>query len=403
MRALPALVWLEGTGAPFDADGWGALAEQAARRQVELDQALTQASGTRGSTDLFGESYGTVNWGSPEQVKRVLMARGHVVERVDEATLARLLDVELLAQLLLDYREAAKRVGTYGLDFLKHVHSTTGRVHADWHQLGSRAGRMSCSKPNLQQVPRDRAYRACFRPADGRALVKADFSQIELRIAAEIADDARLLAAYANSEDVHVLTAAEVLGRRNGAVTREDRQAAKALNFGLLYGAGGPTLRATAKTSYGVELSESEAGTFRRRFFDLYTGLRRWHRRQPGEERPVDTRTLAGRRRLGVTRFTEKLNTPVQGSGADGLKAALALLWETRDRCPSAAPVLVVHDEIVLECDAADADRARDWLTDCMTRGMQGFLTRVPVVVEATIERDWSGTPLTTESAEGAA
>ena len=110
--------------------------------------------------------------------------------------------------------------------------------------------------------------------------------------------------------------------------------------------------------------------TFRRRFFDLYAGLRRWHRSQPGEERPVDTRTLAGRRRLGVTRFTEKLNSPVQGSGADGLKAALALLWETRDRCPSAAPVLVVHDEIVLECDVADVEQAQDWLTDCMTRGM---------------------------------
>ena len=89
-------------------------------------------------------------------------------------------------------------------------------MHADWHQLGSRAGRMSCSKPNLQQVPRDRAYRACFRPAEGRALVKADYCQIELRIAAEIADDARLLAAYAAGEDVHTLTAAEVLGRRNG-------------------------------------------------------------------------------------------------------------------------------------------------------------------------------------------
>jgi DNA polymerase-1 len=395
MRALPALVWLERTGAPFDAEGWGVLAEQAARRQMELDHALTQASGTASDqTDLFGDTAGTVNWGSPEQVKRVLADRGHVVERVDEATLARLLDVEPLAQLLLDYREAAKRVGTYGLDFLKHVHPTTGRVHADWHQLGSRAGRMSCSKPNLQQIPRDRAYRACFRPAEGRAFVKADFSQIELRIAAEIANDERLLAAYAAGEDVHALTAAEVLGRRNGSVTKEDRQAAKALNFGLIYGAGGPTLCATAKTSYGVELSESDAMTFRRRFFDLYAGLKRWHCGQPGEDRPVDTRSLAGRRRLGVTRFTEKLNSPVQGTGADGLKAALALLWETRDRCPSAAPVLVVHDEIVLECDAADAEQAQAWLTDCMARGMQSFLTRVPVVVEATIERDWSGTPL---------
>jgi DNA polymerase-1 len=359
-------------------------------------------AGTLGPVEIFGEATGTVNWSSPAQVRRVLTERGHPVERVDEATLARLVDADPLARLLLDHRDAAKRAGTYGIELLKHVHPTTGRIHADWQQLGSRAGRMSCSKPNLQQVPRDRAYRACFRPAEGRALVKADLSQIELRIAAQIADDARLIAAYAAGDDVHLLTAAEVLGRSNGTVTQEDRQAAKALNFGLLYGAGIATLRSTAKTSYGVELSESEAATFRRRFFDLYRGLKVWHRRQPGEERAIDTRSLAGRRRRGVTRYTEQLNIPVQGSGADGLKAALALLWETRDRCPSAAPVLVVHDEIVLECDASDVEAARDWLVDCMERGMASFLTRVPVVVEATIERDWSGTPLLTE-AEGAA
>ena len=123
---------------------------------------------------------------------------------------------------MLDYREAAKKVGTYGLDFLKHVHPTTGRVHADWHQLGSRAGRMSCSKPNLQQVPRDRAYRACFRPADGRALVKADFSQIELRIAAEIANDERLIAAYAAGEDVHIADGGR--GARAGGTARSRRR-----------------------------------------------------------------------------------------------------------------------------------------------------------------------------------
>jgi DNA polymerase-1 len=403
MRALPAVVWLERTGAPFDAQGWAALAEQAVRRQAELERALTTMSGTGGPTDMFGTATGTVNWSSPAQVQKLLTERGHIVERVDEHTLAQLTDREPLAGLLLEYREAAKRAGTYGLDFLKHLHLASGRIHADWRQLGSRAGRMSCSRPNLQQVPRAPAYRACFRPAEGRALVKADYSQIELRIAAEIANDGRLIAAYAAGDDVHALTAAEVLDWRNGSVTQESRQAAKALNFGLIYGAGGPTLRATAKIQYGVELSEADTATFRRRFFDLYAGLRAWHRSQPGEERTVDTRTLAGRRRLGVTRFTEKLNTPVQGTGADGLKAALALLWETRDRCPSAVPILVVHDEVVLECDRADVEQAQAWLVDCMTRGMASLLERVPVVVEATTERDWSGAPLEAEAAEGAA
>src|SRR4030095_1131184 len=91
MRALPALVWLERTGAPFDPDGWAVLAEQAARRQVEVDQALTIEAGTAGPADLFGNTASTVKWGSPDQVQKLLTARGHAVDRVDEATLARLL------------------------------------------------------------------------------------------------------------------------------------------------------------------------------------------------------------------------------------------------------------------------------------------------------------------------
>lgn len=389
MRTLPAVVWLERTGAPFDVEAWTVLAEQAARRQVELEQHLAESAGT---LDMFDKS--TVNWSSSQQVAKVLQARGHDVTTVDEDTLAALTETEPLAQLLLDYREQAKRVGTYGLGALKHVSDATGRMHADWKQMGSRAGRMSCSGPNLQQIPRAPAYRGCIRPPDGRVLVKADYSQIELRIVAEIANEARLLEAYAAGEDVHTLTAGAVLGRRNGEVTKEARQAAKAINFGLMYGCGVPTLRKTAKREYGVELSEAEAMQFRTRFFTTYPGLRAWHRKHVGEARPIDTRTLAGRRRLDVTHFTEQINTPIQGTGADGLKAALALLWETRDRCPSAAPVLVVHDEIVLECDQADVERAQAWLVDCMVRGMASFLERVPVVVEATAERDWSGTPL---------
>jgi DNA polymerase-1 len=152
---------------------------------------------------------------------------------------------------------------------------------------------------------------------------------------------------------------------------------------------GAETLREHAASGYGVHLTPQQAVQFRERFFGTYPGLRRWHRSQ--RDGAVDTRTLAGRRRIGVRRFTEKLNTPVQGSGADGLKCALALLWETRHECPSAVPVLCIHDEIVLECDATAAEQARDWLVACMQEGMEVVLTQVPVVVEAKVIRDWSG------------
>jgi DNA polymerase-1 len=384
MRAVPAVAWLEQAGAPFDAEDWRVLSDQAVTTQVRLEYEMTQLTGLAG---LFGDS--TINWGSPAQVRELLKARGHTVASTDETTLQALIDRDPLVSLLLEHREATRKASVYGIEFLQHVSGATGRIHPGYLQLGAATGRMSCAKPNLQQVPRDPPYRACFRPGPGRVLVKADYSQIELRIAAVIAQEPRMLHAYQQGEDLHVVTAASVLGRANGVVTPEDRQAAKALNFGLIYGMGADTLREHAASGYGVHLTPQQAAQFRERFFGTYPGLRRWHRNQ--RDGAVDTRTLAGRRRIGVGRFTEKLNTPVQGSGADGLKAALALLWETRHACPSAVPVLCVHDEIVLECDEAEAERARDWLVACMEQGMQSVLTQVPVVVEAKVIRDWSG------------
>jgi DNA polymerase-1 len=378
-------VWLQQAGAPFDVDAWRALSDAAVTEQVEIEQELTALAGT---ADLVGGSM--VKWSSPAQVAKLLRERGHDVTSVDESVLRRLADAgEALAPLVLRYRDASKRAGTYGIEWLRHVHRTTGRIHPDYRQLGAGSGRMSCDGPNLQNIPRDPAYRACFRPSPGRVLIKADYAQIELRLAAEIANDGRMVAAFQRGDDLHELTARRVLGKDH--VTKSDRQAAKALNFGLLYGMGAQTLRQHAAQNYGVRLSQDEAEDARNRFFDTYPGLRAWHHRA-GNGRP-ETRTILGRRRLGVERYTEKLNSPVQGSGADGLKAALALLWETREQAPGAVPVLCVHDEIVIETAAATAEGTRAWLVDGMTRGMQTVLRKVPVEVEATICADWSGTP----------
>lgn len=124
----------------------------------------------------------------------------------------------------------------------------------------------------LAASPRTPAYRACFKAPEGRALVKADYSQIELRIAAEIAGDQRMLDAYRRGKDLHSLTARLVLGKQD--VTKADRQAAKALNFGLIYGMGAETLRQHAANGYGVHLTEEEARRFRAAFFSAYPGIR---------------------------------------------------------------------------------------------------------------------------------
>ncbi len=246
---------------------------------------------------------------------------------------------------------------------------------------------MSCAKPNMQQLPRDPRYRKCFTAPAGRTLAKADYSQIELRIAAKITGDKRMAKAYRDNEDLHSITAKALLGKTE--VTKADRQLAKAVNFGLLYGQGATGLMAYALASFGVSLTEAEATAHRNTFFKTYPGLRKWHNSQP--KTAIDTRTLAGRRRAGVLRYTEKLNTPVQGTGADGLKRALAILWERRAQCPGAFPVLFVHDEVVIECDEAQADAAVAWVKAAMIDGMVPLIEPIPVEVEVTCGKTWGG------------
>jgi DNA polymerase-1 len=198
-----------------------------------------------------------------------------------------------------------------------------------------------------------------------------------------------MAAAYRRGEDLHVRKARSVLGISE--VTRAHRQLAKALNFGLLYGMGAARFRDYARNNYGVGLSLEKARAYRAAFFKSYPGLGSWHRRTGSSDAAIDTRTLTGRRRAGVTRFTEKLNTPVQGTGADGLNLAMALLWERRAECPGAFPVLVVHDEIVVECDEPQAEVASVWLKRAMLDGMAPLIDPVPVEVEVKVGRTWGG------------
>jgi DNA polymerase-1 len=144
-------------------------------------------------------------------------------------------------------------------------------------------------------------------------------------------------------------------------------------------------------------MSSEEATVYRRRFFQTYPGLKEWHdgERRAWQRGETETRTLTGRRRMDVERLTDRLNAPVQGTAADGLKLALALVWESRDECQGAVPVLVCHDEVVLECDAEQAADTKAWLKKAMIEGMEAALNGtdevdVPVEVEARIVRSWS-------------
>jgi DNA polymerase I-like protein with 3'-5' exonuclease and polymerase domains len=382
-RCLPAMAWLCQSGAALDVDGWETLAREATEEAKALADKLGAEAPPLPGSLLLGEGW---NWDSPAQVKDVFAALGVKLESTDDEALAAV--NHPLAELIRQYRSKQKLAGTYGLSWYGDA-LQNGRVHAGWKQIGADSGRMACASPSLQNLPRDLRYRCCFRAPAGRVLVKADYSQVELRIAAKIAGEKAMLDAYTRGEDLHTQTARKVLGIEE--VTKHHRQLAKALNFGLLYGMGVNGLRMYAQSQYGVALTQEEARDYRQAFFTAYPGLARWHRSI--SDGPLDTRTLANRRRAGVTRFTEKLNSPVQGTGADGLKTALALLWERRADCPGAFPVLVVHDEIVVEADAGQADATAEWLKTAMVDGMAPLVAPVPVEVELVIAATWGGEP----------
>jgi DNA polymerase-1 len=387
-RAIPAVVWLSGSGVAFNPDGWSVLARDAEAEVADLRQRLDAEAPPRpGENVLMGGGW---NWDSPAQVKEAFAAVGVQLKDTNDRTLATV--NHPLGALLRKYRAAAKRVSTYGLGWLQHV-APDGRIYAGWRQLGADSGRMACRKPNLQNQPRDKRYRRCYVAPPGGVLVKADYSAVEMRIAAKITGDRNLLDLFQRGLDPHTRTAQLLLGQED--VSGDDRQLAKSANFGLLYGMGWRGYQAYARTEFGLTFSDAQAQELRSAFFRAYPGLADWHR-EVKRRHASETRTLCGRRRLldVKTPDTWRLNTPVQGTGADGLKQALALLWERRAERPEAFPVLAVHDEIVVEADDRPDGNFLDvagWLKQAMLDGMAPLIAPVPVAVEVSIAPTWGG------------
>ena len=384
-RALPAIAWMANAGLPFDRKGWTEHLKGLEKEKIlltkELDELVPDAPDGKAR-----------NWNSHLQVKEAFGLAGIELPNIQEKTLSRI--DHPLAKILLKYKKVSTMLSSYGPKLLEFV-SEDGRIHADWHQIGAGTGRMSCSKPALQQLTLE--VKKYVRAPNGRVLIKADYSQIELRIAAKVSGDERMLEAYHKGIDLHTFTAKSLA---HAGVGKEDRKLAKAVNFGLLYGQGAAGFKEFARDKYEMDITLGEARQYKRRFFETYPGLAAWHERERlrmkrGE---TETRTLTGRRRVGVERFTEWVNAPVQGTGADGLKLALALLWERRAECPDAVPVACVHDEILVECDEDKAEKVEAWLEKVMIDGMDEVLNgpdvggpRVPVEVETQIGKTWAG------------
>jgi DNA polymerase I len=310
---------------------------------------------------------------------------------------------------LIEVVKLAKLTDSFGPTLAARVSTVTGRVHAHYLVAGTSSGRATCTQPNLQQTPRtsERAdFRALFVPDPGNVLVVADYSSMELRAAAAISGDRTMTDAFRRGEDLHKITAARVSGKRPEDVTKAERQAAKATNFGSIYGIGAYTLTLSAWAGYGVRLSLREARAQLRAFEASYPCFVSW--RNEHYERCVNRKCIVigrdaarGIGRLfpqfrlknGRSFYTTSANLPVQGCCADIAMRALAYVDERLfEAGVEGGPVAWLHDEIVMEVAAEDADRAAELLKGAMIDAFAETFPGAPLngLVEPHIGRNWS-------------
>ena len=270
--------------------------------------------------------------------------------------------------------------------------SPDGRVHAEFDQLAAPTGRMSCLHPPLLSMPKETAVRRCIVPAPGFIFVNADYAAIELRVAAQITCDVPLREVFARGGDPHVKTAAQLLRKTEHEVTQAERQRAKAVGFGFLFGMGAATFVSHALATYGVAFTLVEAAEFKRMFLTTYPGIAKWQREARQDyRRSQSVSTASGRRRVLVAEedFTHRLNTPVQGTAADGIKNAIVIL-RPRLAGLGARIVLAIHDELLVETPIAVAGEAKRLVEAAMIEGMREFVPDVPIAVVARIQRSWA-------------
>jgi DNA polymerase I len=320
---------------------------------------------------------------------------------VGAAQLKRLAHIES-THPVLRMLAAEKLLGNFGAKLAAQVNPVTSRIHAHYSIAGAKSGRFTCNHPNLQQLPSARApeFRRCIVAAPGNLLVGCDYAQIELRAAAHVANDQNLTRVYQGGRDVHTETAAFVAGVPVDQVTRAQRQAAKAVNFGALYGQQAPGLVEYAFDAFDVVMSECEAQQALDRFTAAYPQLEQWkwdnyHRcRQRGHVligcgRAVKAEWEFERR----IRFTQACNLPIQGIAADCMLRAVRLvhaqLLAAKIRGGLTA---TIHDELVAEVAEDDAERAREILQAAMIEAFETTFPGAPSagVAIATIGDNWA-------------
>jgi DNA polymerase-1 len=346
------------------------------------------------------------NLNSPKQLAEILFTNQGlpVVKKTpsgtpstDEEVLQKLAEDYPLPKRLLEHRSLAKLKGTYTDKLPKMVNPATGRVHTSYSQAVAVTGRLASSDPNLQNIPirtpEGRRIRAAFVAPPGCRIVSADYSQIELRIMAHLSNDAGLLGAFARGEDVHRATAAEVFGITPLEVSNEQRRAAKAINFGLIYGMSAFGL---AKQ---IDVDRTAAQTYMDRYFARYPGVARYMEETRSAAREQGyVETVFGRRlwlpeirsaNVGRRQGAERaaINAPMQGTAADLVKMAMIAVqgWLDKEGL-QAKLILQVHDELVLEVPEGELAAVKAALPPLMA-GVAKLA--VPLIAEVGVGANW--------------
>ncbi len=409
MPLVPVLTAMERTGVLIDSEELG-------RQSAQLDAQMSVLQ-----AQIYDNSggYGAFNINSPKQLNDVLFGKLGIDKAglsktthgvtTDAATLEMLADKhpELpILGLILEYREMSKLKGTY-IDALPQlVHPQTGRVHTDFNQTGASSGRLSSSNPNLQNIPirteAGRKIRAAFIAPPGHVLLSVDYSQVELRIAAHIAaeryGDTALLEAFEQGQDIHASTASIVYGIPISEVTKQHRNFAKRVNFGILYGMG--AFRLTRESN----LTHAEATRFIDTYFARIPGVKRYiedTKAMMYEKGYVET--LFGRRRVftGLQSANrtlksqlerEAINMPIQGTAADVIKLAMIDLHHALVAGNTGARLLLqVHDELLLEAPEDRAHEIAAQVMEIMESAYKrfGVELRVRLQANAQMGRNW--------------
>lgn len=390
LPAAQVLEKMESNGIQLDTDFLAQLGSDFAEHMQTLEQT---------AIELAGESF---NVASPKQLGEILFDKlgikgGKKTATGQYATGESVLEKieHPIAATILEYRSLSKLKSTYTDALIKQADPTTHRVHTSYHQAIAATGRLSSTDPNLQNIPirgeTGRQIRKAFIAPEGRVLLAADYSQIELRLMAHFSQDEALLAAFRAGKDIHQATAAEVLGIPLEEVTADQRRQAKAINFGLLYGMSAFGL------SKQLGLNREQSQLYINQYFSRYPGVYEYMQRtrQLAAEQGF-VQTLLGRRlytpdiharNMMVRQAAERaaINAPLQGSAADIIKLAMIAVDKILPK-DQALMLLQVHDELVFEVDEAIADE----LAPVLAKTMQGVLNiDVPLLVDVGKGKNW--------------